>query len=186
MRTTKLILIALMALGTVCILGCGGDDDPTDPNPTPTPTTANIAGFYSGTETNTSLTPASHPIVQMLADVVGQTEPTTLAVQQNGSSITARLTYTLSGIWVDYSGTVGETTFSLNGVASSGAAITGIVCGDGISRDMYFHNANMTGTINGSRLSGTFSQIWNTTITSTGASAGTISLTGTFSVTKSK
>lgn len=187
MRLLNLVLIISSIVAVAVLVGCGANNEPTNTDNINNPgdTTTDIAGLYSGSETNTSLIPTSHPICQQLSNLVGDRKITTLSIERSGSYLTAQLTYVKSGTYIDYEGIVGEATLDLSGSFNSAAVFAGIMCGDGIARNMIFKSATLTGTLSGTRISGTFSQVFNTSITSTGIADGEVTLRGTFYLVKS-
>jgi len=177
------ILVVFIMFLLAFVGGCGGDKSPTAP---PAPAYANIAGHWTGTGGATSIIPVNHPLVQMLLPSVGVKSPATLSIQQDGQNITARFTWTESGAYTDYSGTVGKTSFTLTGYYSSIAAMTEIECPDGVLRDMYIVSDSISGTISGNAINATGADTWNCKISGTGAADGVIMFSGACSFTKGK
>lgn len=166
------------------IIGGCGSDDPASPDGGNNPTS--IAGVWLGTTALQSLAPANHPIVQTLSPAIGVPSNISISATQNKSNVTLRFTNTESGLYTDYAGTMGTSSFTAQWTYCSAAVITGIECNDGVLRDMALHVDNLTGTVSGNSMTGTVSSTYNCFITSTLAPDGIVSGTASFSVTKSK
>ncbi len=173
---TLLMIIGFMA-------GCSSDD-PSSPGGGDD--TNSIAGVWLGTATLQSLSPASHPIAQTMAPAIGVPSNISIAVTQNGSDIDIRLTSTGTGIYTDYSGTMGASSFTAQWTYSSAAVVTEIQCADTVLRDMHLQTDNLTGTVSGNTITGTNSSAYNCVLSATQAPDGVVSGTAIFSITKSK
>lgn len=182
MRTYNSGYFVLGAVLVALFCGCSDDGGPASP----APDYLNIAGLWSGTGQVASMAPTNHPLVQTILPLAGGSSPMTLSVQQNGQNITARLTWTGSGVYTDYSGTVGSSSLTLSWTYSNAAIVTGIMCNDGIARDMVRVGDTINGVINGNAITGTGAETDNCLITATQVADGVITITGTFSLTKSK
>ena len=110
----------------------------------------------------------------------------TLSVQQDGQNVTARLTWTETGSYTDYVGTVGKSSLSLSWTFSNTAFVYGVECNDGVARDLARIADTLTGTISGGTITGTGAEMDNCFISATQAADGVITFNGSFSLTKGK
>jgi len=175
--------IAAILFSLVLLVGCGSDDEdnPTTPGD---PAYADISGVWWGNGTITSMSPGDHPLVLTMAPGVGNPSPASFVVQQDGQAISVRVTWSSSDIYTDYTGTVGEDSFTLTWTDSNAATIYQVPCTDGVERDLVRVSDSLTGTISGGTITLTGTKTENCLISSSQAADGTIQTSCTFTFTK--
>jgi len=163
--------LALFLLSSLSTCGGGSPAAPSGP--------AQVAGVWTGTLTVTSIT-GGECVGVVLQSAVGRSTKLTASVQQSGSSLTATVTDDGTGTSCSYSGSVGTTTISLNLQSCPVDAVLGLRCGNGALRDIQVVAGALTGTVSGSRITGTETSTWNTFVTRTAIGTGPMVFNGQF------
>lgn len=145
------MLRRLMLCSVFCLSACSGKDTPT------APATAQVAGLWSGTITQTGATGGECLALFQLGN--GGTAGITLAITQNGTALTGTATSSGSGGTCTFNGTAGSTNLSLN-VTSCQPAGYSVTC-NGQLRDVYLAARSVTATISGNTLTGSAGDTWN-------------------------
>lgn len=176
----RLLLLAIL----VTLPGCGDDksSSPSSPSTTPPPP-VNVQGLWTGGSTTTGAN-GGECLAQTFASLVGSTSNYTVQITQSGSSLTAVVTDTKTGIYTNYSGTAGGSSISLAWTYSSAGSISGIRCPNGQLRDMKLNTSTITADIVGNRGTGTAGETWNIYVAGTQTSVGVFNGTSSFTMTR--
>jgi hypothetical protein len=140
---------------------------------------AQVAGAWTGTLTVTSIT-GGECVGVVLQSAVGRSTNFTASIQQSGSSLTATITDAATGTSCTYSGSAATTTISLNLQSCPVDAVLGLRCGNGDLRDIQVVAGALTGTVSGSRITGTETSTWNTFVSRTAVDTGPMVFNGQF------
>lgn len=172
----------LPVVGLACLsLQCGGGDkNPTAPS---TPSVVQVAGVWIGTATANSVT-GGGCVGSALQVLVGVTDSYTASINQTGSSLTATVTTQQAGTSCSYSGTAGSSTVSLNMTSCQIDVLLGVQCPNGSARDLRLVAGAVTGSVNGTSMTGTAAETWNVFLAGTSTGAGVLTLNSSFSVTR--
>lgn len=163
-----LAVLLLSSLST-----CGGSSPAAPSGP------AQVAGIWKGTLTVTSIT-GGECVGAVLQSAVGRATTFTASVQQSGSSLSATVSDAGTGTSCTYSGSAGPTTISLNLQSCPVDAILGLRCGNGDLRDIQVVAGALTGTVSGSRITGTETSTWNTFVSRTAIDTDSMVVNGQF------
>lgn len=173
------------SIALACLLllsACGGGSGPTAPQPPPI---AQVGGVWRGTQTLTGASGGDCLGATFAALGIGLTTPMTVAVTQSGASLSGTVTGDNTGLACTFTGTAGQNAISINFTAcSAGSYISNLSCLSGARRDMQLVASSANGTVNGSVMTGTSADTYNTFVTGFGTSAGVMTIQSTFSITK--
>ena len=168
-------------LGLVMFVSACGGDTPAAPT---APVIAQIAGVWRGTGTTASVA-GGECFAAAFQATVGSQGPITVAITQAGSTVNATLTSDSNGNNYVYSGAVGQSAVSLTGSSCSACNLIGARCPTGTAvRDIKLQTLSVTGTVNGTSLTGTQSETFNIFSAGTSSAVGTLTLVSSFALTR--
>lgn len=162
-----------------CVLSaCGSSDSPTGPS------YAQAGGVWSASVRLVAASGGDCVGPTIAAVSLGAVTNYTMQITQSGSTLTAVVTDTSTGVRTNFTGTAGTSTIVMNGTFSSGAIISGFPCLSGVRRDLNLTNVTFTGNINGNTGNGTEAESYNVFIAGTSAGVGIMILNGNFTMTR--
>jgi hypothetical protein len=145
----------LIALAVLIVSACDSwKESPTSPTGS---FVANAEGVYASTDTLTA-TSGGECLTAFFASKVGQRAENTFAITQDGSSLVATGTDTVSGLSCQYVGTASRHDFVLNATSCIGPVV---LCPDGALRRLALNGASITASIDGKDANGTIASTYN-------------------------
>lgn len=169
-----------VALGALLLLAtaCGSSDSPTGPS------YAQAGGVWAASVRLVAAAGGDCVGPTLAAVSLGAVTNYTMQITQSGSTLTAVVTDTSTGVRTNFTGTAGTSTIAMNGTFSSAAIISGFPCLSGARRDLNLTNVTFNGTINGNTGTGTEAESYNVFIAGTSAGVGVMVLNGNFTMTR--
>jgi len=161
------------------LISCGGSREP------PSSPSVNPMGTWKGTNTVSSATPASHCVAGLLRAAFSAPQPATLTVTAQGAVVSVKSANDLTGTSCDYIGQIsasGEITATLERCSIPG--LTGIVCADGLVRDIRISGGRVAVQVSGNQMTGTESGNYEVSLSPSGAPDGSLTISSTIRVTR--
>jgi hypothetical protein len=151
---------ALLVAGVVSS-GCGASNE----NPgmvLPSPIVANVSGMWQGPTTLVSAT-GGECVGALMSAAVGGVDTRTLAMVQEGTEVTARVTSADTGLGCQYTGRVALNSLALDAAScSSGEPVNIVVqCANGNTRQLQLIGSTITATVAGGVVTGTMAETFN-------------------------
>lgn len=170
-RTALALVLAISA-------ACGSSDSPTGP------TYAQAGGVWAASVRLVAASGGDCVGPTISAVSLGAVTNYTMQITQSGSTLTAIVTDTSTGVRTNFTGTAGTSTIAMNGTFSSAAIISGFPCLSGVRRDLNLTNVTFNGNINGNTGNGTEAESYNVFVAGTTAGVGVMILNGNFTMTR--
>jgi hypothetical protein len=177
---SAIILIAVLEMS-----GCGGSSSA--PSAPSAPSIVNVAGLWTASVKITSIVGGECVgVTQQALSLFAPPLPYTLQVTQNGASLTAIATSTVTGNSTNFSGTAGAASIALNATSSTNAFTFGYLCSNLQRRDTQLTAAAINATITGNSGSGTYADTTNVYLpgTQTGVTGGIMTTNAGFTMTR--
>ena len=151
----------LLVVSAVCT-GCGSSSSSSNSGLTlPSPVIANVNGMWRGSTTLVAVT-GGECVGPTLSPSVGGTGTSTLAVEQDGSDVTAKLTSAETGLGCQYTGRVTLNSLALDAASCSAEPVNIVVqCTNGSTRQLELIGSTITATVAGGVVSGTMADTFN-------------------------
>ena len=175
----------LVTLAFISLLGslaaCGGNSGSSPISPTPS--VVQVGGLWNASVTLTSAT-GGECVGALYASSIGGVTGYSLSISQTGSSLTATSTSRSDGSTIQYTGTAGRNTITLNATNGSAFRLIGIRCSNGAIRDSAVQTLAVFATISGNSATGTYAQSSNVYTSGTTTGVGTLALNASFLMTR--
>ena len=181
-RYKTLVPMSALTLLLVVLPGCsGGGGDGGGGGPTE-PSIAQMGGVWSGVSTLQASTGCGC-VTSLFNQFIGLQQNYTDQINQSGTSISGITTDNATGIWCEYTGTVGSASFAVN--SSRCAVDTFLVqCDNGNQRWLLPLAKSAEGTVTGNSATGTAAETYQCLNSQNGAPTGTLTLRSSFTQTK--
>jgi hypothetical protein len=152
---------AVLATSIVCS-ACGTSYSSSNPGPAlPSPVIAQVNGMWRGSTTLVGVT-GGECVGSTLAPTVGGVANSTLAMSQEGTTVTAELASAETGLACRYSGRVALNTLTLHATACSDDPVDIVVqCTNGSTRQLELIGSTINATVLGGVVAGTVAETFN-------------------------
>lgn len=167
----------------VALNACGGSGSAAPSAPS-TPGIVNVSGLWTATVVFTSFSGEGCVPSTYALRAVGSRTIYSLLVTQSGSSLTALATNTADGTTINFGGTAGADSITLNATSASALNKFGFVCANGQIRDVLESSAAANATISGNSGTGTYAETDNVVLYETQIASGALTQNASFTMTR--